>query len=171
MADDAYAGEREALREVQARFEQAVRDNQIKRMRADVADSFSFVSFTDKAFDDFDAFQTQWGKTRDEMVGSGSFTTQLNPEPSIFVGDLAVCKGNALNHMVDRNGKAFEFTSHWTVIFRRTEEGWKAMRAHNSLDPFANPMLIHGVKQRIIKIGALAFLVGVLVGSMMGFLT
>ncbi len=170
MAVDPHLNDREYLREVQSRFEIAVKENDIESMRSFVDDRFSFVSFTDKSFINFDSFKTQWAITRESMVGTGSFTSQLNPEPAIFEGDLAVCQGNASNRLVDNNGNQFDFTSNWTVVFMRSGEEWKVLRAHNSLDPFGNPMLIHGVKKRVVKISVLAFLIGALMSSVVHYL-
>ena len=140
--------DREKLRAIQAVFEGAVKNNAIEDLRPYADPEFSFVSFTDRSFSDFDAFSKQWSTTRNEMVGSGSFTTKLEPVPSIFVDDIAVCSGNSQNSMINNKGVKFEFTSHWTVVFKRNEGEWKILRAHNSLNPFFNPMLKHAVKNQ-----------------------
>ncbi len=158
---DKHESSREQLRALQAIFENAVKNNTIEDMREHIDDDFSFVSFTDKSFDNFDAFAKQWKISRDEMIGSGSFTTQLNPEPAHFEGDIAICKGNASNQMLDKKGKAFEYSSNWTVIFKQSEGVWKVLRAHNSLDPFKNPMLVSGVKKYVFKMSAIAFGIGI----------
>lgn len=154
--------EREKLRAVQAVFEQAVKENNIGVMEQYVDENFSFVSFTDKSFDNFAAFQKQWNITREQMVGNGRFETQLNPDETIFVDDLAICKGNAQNFMVNKKKQEFNFTSHWTVILRRHGDEWRVLRAHNSLDPFASPMLKSAVKQLLIKSLLGAFALGAL---------
>jgi len=157
---DNYSNEREQLREIQAVFESAVENNSIEDLRPFTDPDFSFVSFTDRAFSDFDSFSKQWSITRKELVGSGSFTTQLDPEPSLFFDDIAVCYGNSKNTMVNNKGNKFDFTSHWTVIFKRKDGEWKVLRAHNSLNPFANPMLVHAVKSKITRASLVAFILG-----------
>lgn len=159
---DMHESSREQLRALQVIFEKAVMNNTIEDMREHIDDDFSFVSFTDKSFDNFDAFAKQWKISRDEMIGNGSFTTQLNPDPALFEGDIAICKGNANNQMNDRKGKSFEYGSNWTVIFKQTNGVWKVLRAHNSLDPFKNPMLVSGVKKYVFKMSAIAFGIGLL---------
>ena len=148
---DKHEKSREELRAMQQVFQQAVKNNTIEDMRAHIDADFSFVSFTDKSFDPFDDFEKQWKISRAKMIGNGEFTTELNPQPAQFVGDIAVCKGNASNHMVDNQGKSFEYGSNWTVIFKQTDGVWKVLRAHNSLDPFGNPMLISHVKTSLLK--------------------
>ena len=159
---DTYAKERDELRSIQAIFEQAVTNNTIEDMRNHIAPDFSFVSFTDRSFSDFDAFVKQWKITRSDMVGSGSFSTQLEPVPALFIDDIAVCYGNSSNQMHDIKNTHYEFSSHWTVVFQRINNEWKVLRAHNSLDPFANPMLKNGVKKLLIKFVSLGVLSGAL---------
>lgn len=160
---------REALRSLQQVFQNAVKNNTIEDMREHVADDFSFVSFTDKSFGNFDEFAKQWKITRDEMIGDGSFVSELNPESALFEGDVAICKGNASNQMVDIKGNSFDYSSNWTVIFKQTADGWKVLRAHNSLDPFANPMLISHVKKKVFKYSAVAFAIGGIVCSLVTY--
>ena len=137
--------ERNRLREIQQIFESAVKNNEIEKIEPYTHPDFSFVSFTDRCFMDFDSFQKRWKQTRIEMVGSGSFETDLDPKPSFFYNDIAVTHGNSKNIMVDKNNNKSEFTSNWTVVFKKEEDQWKVIRAHNSIDPFANPMLIRNV--------------------------
>ena len=157
---DIYGEEREKLRSIQTVFEKAVENNTIEDLKSYTDPEFSFVSFTDRSFTDFDSFSRQWGETRKEMVGSGSFNTQLEPEPTLFFGDIAVCYGNSINKMVNNKGNKFDFTSHWTVIFKRHDAEWKILRAHNSLNPFSNPMLIHAVKFKLTLSSLVAFIFG-----------
>ncbi|MCG6969419.1 MAG: nuclear transport factor 2 family protein [Gammaproteobacteria bacterium] len=155
-----YNEEREQLRAIQAVFEKAVENNSIEDLRPYTDPEFSYVSFTDRSFGDFDSFCRQWGLTREEMVGSGSFTTQLDPEPTLFFDDIAVCYGNSKNKLINKKGAKFDFTSHWTVIFKREDGEWKVLRAHNSMNPFSNPMLIHAVKSKLTLSSLAAFVVG-----------
>ena len=157
---DLHAEDREALRAIQQVFQKAVENNTIGDVREHAHEDFSYVSFTDKSFESFDAFEKQWKISRAEMIGNGSFISELNPETSLFFDDIAVCMGNASSQMVDKDGQYFEYNSNWTVVFKRSDGVWKALRAHNSLDPFANPMMMSRVKKMILKYSAMAFLVG-----------
>jgi len=157
---DVHANSRELLRAIQHRFEQAVQNNTIEDMREHVDSAFSIVSFTDSSFDNFDDFVRQWEITRTKMIGNGSFSTDMRPETTLFEDNIAICKGNAINKMVDKKGKSFEFTSNWSVVCKFDGQAWKILRAHNSLDPFENPMLVSGVKGHMVKAAAVAFLLG-----------
>lgn len=167
---DENESEREKLRVIQNVFENAVETNNIEAVRAFTHTDFSFVSFTDKSFDNFDSFKQQWAATRNSMVGDGSFTTRLNPDPTIFINDVAIASGQAENTLINGKGERYDFTNHWSVVFTRDAEEWKVLRAHNSLDPFGNPMLIKGVKQKIIKFSILSFLGGAILCSMLSYL-
>ncbi|VAW70425.1 hypothetical protein MNBD_GAMMA09-2122 [hydrothermal vent metagenome] len=160
-----HNAERDKLRELQAIFEKAVKNNTIEDIRPFTHPDFSFVSFTDKSFSDFDSFKQQWDLTRKNMVGNGSFTTQLNPSPTLFTDDTAIASGNAKNTLIDSNGQQYDFTNNWTVIFKRVNNEWKVLRAHNSLDPFNNPMLISGIKRNILKYCLFAFFSGAILCS------
>lgn len=168
---DTHEKDRNELRTIQAVFEQAVKNNSIEDLRPHVDSEFSFVSFTDSEFDSFDSFKQQWNLTRKNMIGSGCFSTQLNPTPTLFIDNVAICHGNSQNKMVDNKGITYNFTSHWSVIFRRNDEDeWKVLRAHNSLNPFSNPMLKQGVKMTIIKSSLLAFMLGVVLCIILSYL-
>ena len=166
---ETHESSRVALRALQQVFQKAVENNTIEDMREHIADDFSFVSFTDKSFDSFDNFEKQWKVTRAEMIGDGRFTSELNPEPALFEGDIAICKGNASNQMVDAKGNTFAYSSNWTVIFKQTAGVWKVLRAHNSLDPFANPMLLSHVKKTVLKYSAVAFIIGGIACSLLTY--
>lgn len=167
---DAHEEDRKKLRAIQAVFEKAVENNSIGDLRPYVDPGFSFVSFTDSEFDSFDAFEQKWSLTRKDMIGSGKFSTQLNPEPTLFLDEVAVCRGNSQNEMIDDKGAIYSFTSHWSVVFKRNDGEWKVLRAHNSLNPFSNPMLKHGVKKMIIKYSVLSFASGLLLCSLSTYL-
>jgi ketosteroid isomerase-like protein len=157
---DQHESDRAALHAVRRLFEQAVEQNTLEDLGPHLDPEFSTVSFTDTAFNDFASFNKQWKASRQTMVGSGSFTTTLTPEPTVFVGDVAVCKGDSDNTMVDSKGRLFKFTSHWTVVFKRADNQWKILRSHSSLDPFRNPVVVHYAKRTALVSSLLAFVVG-----------
>jgi len=170
MEKDKFLADREELRAIQKVFESSVENNAIEDIRSFVHPDFSFVSFTDKSFSSFDAFKSQWEITRKKMVGAGSFSSQLNPEPTLFIDDIAISHGNANNTLIDAKGCRYDFTNQWTVVFKRLDGDWKVLRAHNSLDPFNNPMLVSGVKQKIVKYSVLAFIGGAVLCSISSYM-
>lgn len=166
---DHFEEDREQLRSIQTIFERAVEKNTLEDIKEYIDSDFSIVSFTDKSFGDFDSFNKEWKITRQNIVGRGGFTTKLNPEPSLFIDDMAICKGRSDNTMLDNKGQHFEYTSNWTVIFKRTDGIWKILRAHSSLDPFRNPVLVSNVKRKILISSLLAFIMGSVTCSVVGY--
>jgi ketosteroid isomerase-like protein len=169
-AQEEAEADHQALREMKAVFEKAASENNLDLLKPYVPDQFSAVTYTDREFTDFEAFKTRWQKTRDEIVGTGSYKVTLKPEKSKIYGDIAVARGDSDNVLVNSAGKKFEFTSHWTAVCRKIDGQWKIERVHSSLDPFGNPMLVDGVKSKITTYAGLAGVGGLVIGGLVAFL-
>lgn len=164
-AEEENHADHEALRKMRRAFEEAAAKNDMDLMKPFLATNFSLVTFTDREFTDFEAFKAQWAKTRSAMLGeSGTYRVDLDPEYSVLMGDVALCRGNAKNELVNSKGSRFEFTSHWSVVCRKTDGEWKIVRGHNSLNPFDNPMLRDRVKSILLKAVFTALGIGLLLG-------
>jgi ketosteroid isomerase-like protein len=167
-ADEA---EHAALRQFKALFEKAVNENNLELMKPHLHQPFSVVTYTDREFTDFEAFKARWQKTREELLGSGGqYRLTLDPDRSEIFGDIAVAHGNSDNVMVTAAGDEHRFPSHWTVVFHKVDGQWKILRAHNSLNPFDNPMLKAGVRKLVIRYAAGALVVGAILGSAISLL-
>ena len=165
-AQEANHEDHEALRHLRDTFEEAAARNDLDRMKPFLATNFSIVTFTDREFQDFEVFKAQWRKTRNAMLGEGgSYRVQLNPEHSVLLGDIALCRGNSSNVIVNAKGDTFTFGAHWSVVCQKIDGQWKIVRGHNSLDPFHNPMLEHAVKGMVAKFAVWAFVAGLLLGA------
>jgi ketosteroid isomerase-like protein len=159
-----------ALREYKALFEKAASDNQLDLLKPLLHEPFSVVTYTDREFTDFEAFKTRWQKTRDEIVGNGSYKVTLKPERSLIYGDMAIARGDSDNVLVTSAGNEYRFTSHWTAVFRKQDGQWKVVRVHSSLDPFGNPMVVGEVKRRMLQAALAAALGGLLIGGIVAYL-
>jgi ketosteroid isomerase-like protein len=166
---DADEAEHAALREYKALFEKAASENQLDLLKPLLHEPFSVVTYTDREFTDFEAFKARWQKTRDEIVGNGSYKVTLRPERSLIYGDMAISRGDSDNVLVTGAGHEYHFTSHWTAVFRKQDGQWKIVRVHSSLDPFGNPMVVGEVKRRMLQIGIAAAVVGLLVGGIVAY--
>src|SRR5262245_25805552 len=153
-----------ALRQFKALFEKAVNENQLELMRPHLDQPFSVVTYTDREFSDFDAFKARWQQTRQELLAGGRYTLTLEPDRSQIFGDIAIAHGNSDNLLVTGAGEEHRFSSHWTVVFRKVDGQWKITRAHNSLNPFDNPMLRAGVRKIVIRFAIGAFVLGAILG-------
>ena len=163
QADDDEA-EHQKLRELRAVAEEAINNNQLELLKPYLADEFSIVTYTDREFSDLDKFKSRWQQTRDELLAGGSYKTELLPELSLILGDVAIARGNSANVLMTGGGKEFRFPSNWTAVLQKVDGQWKIVRAHSSLSPFDNPMVRDGVKSLIIKMGLAALFVGIVVG-------
>lgn len=145
-------------------FEQAVRENRIEMMAPFLDEQFSIVTYTDREFTDFEAFKKQWQETRRQLLEGGSYSVELLPDRRIIAGDISISKGNSQNVLTTGDGKSHRFESHWTVVCRKSGGQWKILRAHNSLNPFSNPMLESAVREMIVKYCVLAGIIGLFAG-------
>lgn len=159
-----------ALREYKALFEKAASENQLDLLKPLLHEPFSVVTYTDREFTDFEAFKARWQKTRDEIVGNGSYKVTLRPERSLIYGDMAIARGDSDNVLVTGAGNEYRFTSHWTAVFRKHDGQWKIVRVHSSLDPFGNPMIVGEVKRRMLQAGIAAAAGGLLIGGVLAYL-
>jgi len=72
--------------------------------------------------------------------------------------------------LITGDGTKYEFPSRWTAVLHKVDGQWKVVRAHSSLSPFDNPMLRATVSRWLVIVGAIAAVVGVLVGGIFGLL-
>jgi len=159
-----------ALREFKTLFEKAASENQLDLFKPYLHEPFSVVTYTNREFTDFEAFKARWQKTRDEVVGNGSYQVTLLPERSEIFGDIAVARGDSKNVLVTTNANKYEFSSRWTAVFRKQDGQWKVVRVHSSIDPFGNPMIVGEVKRKMLQSGLAAGVGGLLVGAVVAYL-
>src|SRR5688572_21048855 len=91
---DENEADHEALRRLRAVVERAVNENRLELLKPYLDENFSIVTYTDREFTDFDAFQTRWQQTRDNLLAGGSYRTELLPERSRILDDFAITRGN-----------------------------------------------------------------------------
>ncbi len=159
-----------ALRELKTIVENAMsNDDQIHTLEPFVAKDFSIVTFTSRQFDDFDVFNREWNKSRKKFLQGGEFAVSIDPEPTIFCGDIAICRGNSTNTITIGNGTRHVFSSPWSATCRKENGVWKLVRAHSSIDPFSNPVLNSNIRWYLWLVGIIATVVGVLLGYFVAF--
>ena len=121
-------------------------------------DPFTIVTYTDRKFTDFEVFKTAWQGRRDELLTGGSYTVELIPDRSLLYGDIAITMGTSVNVLVTGGGAEYRFPANWTAVCRKVDGTWKIVRAHSSMDPFGNPMILAQFRKTVIRfvIGGLA---------------
>lgn len=81
---------------------------------------------------------------REKVTGfigkGGTHTVSIEPDDTIFEGNIAIAKGIA-NEPVVRNGRIIDLVSKWTAIARKEEGKWKLVRLQATIDPVTNPIV------------------------------
>ena len=166
--------ERNYLLELKAIYEQSVSNNELDKLVPYLDPEFTFVTFTDSEFDStktsFDQFKSEWNEARAKMLEGGSYSVKLAPAKSIIYRNFAFSRGIAHHKMKQGNGKVFELTGQWTATLRKQDGKWKLLRAHSSINPFANAMIADYVEGKLLQVGGIAFVVGLILGAMTLFL-
>lgn len=155
-----------ALRNLKAIYEKAIADQDLSSLESHLAKDFTAVMITADEVKGYDGIVKYWNKVIDFLGQDGTYQVSIDPDDTIFDGNIAIATGRAKEHAV-RGGKALEFTSKWTAVARKEGGDWKLVRIQASIDPINNPLLaaVNGFEKWII--GGLALVVGVVVGRLL----
>ena len=85
--------EHEALRKLKAVYEDAVGNNHIDALSGSFHSDFHGVMVTGRAVNSFADVQQFWRDIRGLIGEGGSYTTTVNPERSVILGDVALARG------------------------------------------------------------------------------
>ena len=145
-----------ALRNLRDVYEQAIAKRDLAALKPHLAADFTAVMITADEVKGYDGILGYWKKVEDFLGKDGTYQVSIDPDDTIFEGNIAIARGRALEHVV-RSGKTLDFTSHWTAIARKEGTEWKLVRIQASIDPVKNPIItaLQGYKQWIIGLGAL----------------
>jgi ketosteroid isomerase-like protein len=159
--------DKEALRSLRSIYEKAIASRDLNALKPHLAGDFTAVTITAEEVKGFDGILAYWEKVEDFIGKDGSYQVTLDPDDTLFEGNLAIAKGRAREHVV-RSGKTIEFTSLWTAIARKEDGSWKIVRIHAGIDPVSNPIIavLQGAK---MWMGSLAALIaGLFIGWLLG---
>jgi uncharacterized protein (TIGR02246 family) len=165
---DPHAADREALRSIGARYEQAINQADLNSLADSVLPDASAVFMTNDELKGLPAMQAFIEGVRKE-IGEGSvYQVKLRPAATEFHGDLAIAHGESDESVTFKNGKQIAYVTKWTAVLKKVDGRWKALRLHVSLNPIDNPIidLQQGVRNWIWAFGGLA--VGVLTMVVIG---
>ena len=145
-----------ALHNLRGVYEQAIAKRDLAALKPHLAADFTAVMITADEVKGYDGILGYWKKVEDFLGKDGTYQVSIDPDDTIFEGNIAIARGRALEHVV-RSGKTLDFTSHWTAIARKEGTEWKLVRIQASIDPVKNPIItaLQGYKQWIIGLGAL----------------
>jgi ketosteroid isomerase-like protein len=158
--------DKEALRKLRGIYEQAIAARDLSALQPHLAADFSGVMITADEVKGFQGVLDYWKKVEGFIGDKGTYKVTLDPDDTLFEGNLAIAKGRALEQ-VTRGGKSFEFTSQWMAVARKEGEAWKLVRIHAAIDPVGNPIIgsLQGMTKWII--GGVCALAGLLLGRLL----
>jgi ketosteroid isomerase-like protein len=165
QADTPSPGEadREALRALAARYEQAISQGNLLSLQDAVLDDASAVFITGEKITGLPAMQKYFDEIKKQLGVGSSYTVKLIPDETHFDGDHAIAEGVSEEKVV-AGGQEFTYQTRWTAILKRDGATWKAQRLHVSLHPFDNPVIAYRARMQKWTVGAIAAMSGLLLG-------
>ncbi|HSC28754.1 MAG TPA: nuclear transport factor 2 family protein [Vicinamibacterales bacterium] len=151
-------------------YERAIRDNAIDLLRPHLHADFRGVMVTGRIVNGFDELQQYW-RDIEELIGvGGSYTTTLNPERSVILGDVALARGSTDDVVRTGDGNEFRFTTLWSATLQREGGAWKIRYVQGSMDPVDNPFVREFGRRAVVRFSAAALLAGLVVGMAFGII-
>lgn len=155
--------DKQALRDLKAIYEKAIATKDLELIKPHLASEFSAVMITADEVKDYDGIKAYWEKVTGFIGKDGTYTVSIEPDDTIFEGNIAIAKGIA-NEKVIRNGKPIALVSKWTAIARKEGGTWKLVRIQATIDPVNNPIVTALGKAKLWITGAVAAISGLLIG-------
>ena len=110
------------------------------------------------------AMETYHGMKRMEMKLEPDKLTELSPDKS-----WGLVRGKALEHYEANDGDVFDFTTRWTAVMVRGDDGkWRLRAIHFGTNNLDNPVLTK-VKNTLIRDGIIGAVVALLIGIAIGW--
>lgn len=160
----------EALRQIRATYEQAVATGDLQPLRALFTADTSAVMTLGHEIKTFEELEQHWNYVRGLIGPGGTYTTKLNPQPSLIFGDIAVARGTSDDVVKTSEGREFRFNSTWSAVCRRIDGQWKVLRLHASMDPVTNVFATTFLQRAKIIYGGGGLAVGAIIGLLAGLL-
>ena len=158
----------EALRGLKAVYEEAVRNNRIEALAPHFHPDFHGVMVTGRAVNSFADVQQFWRDIRGLMGEGGSYTTTVNPERSVIVGDLALARGTTDDVVKNSSGHEYRVNTLWTATLQRDGGSWKIRTLQGTMDPIGNPFVVEIAKAAVIRYASATGLIGLVLGLLLG---
>jgi ketosteroid isomerase-like protein len=158
----------EALRRLKTAYEEAVRNNRIDALAGHFHPYFHGVMVTGRAVNSFADVQQYWRDIHGLMGEGGSYTTTLNPERSVILGEVALARGTTDDVVKTSNGNEYRFTTLWTATLQKDGADWKIRSVQGTMDPIANPFVREFARRTIVRVGSGIGAASLLLGALMG---
>lgn len=157
----------EALRRLRHVYEQAVNEDQVDLLAPYLHSDFFGVMITNEHVRNLEEMRAYWQRIKALIGPGGRYTTTLNPERSVILGDLALARGTTDDVVVTDDGDEYRFSTSWTVVCQREGGQWKVLRAQGTMDPVQNEF----VRTFLRRAGLQGALIGGLAGIAVGVLS
>jgi ketosteroid isomerase-like protein len=158
----------EALRRLKTAYEEAVRNNQIDTLAGHFHPDFHGVMVTGRPVNSFADVQQFWRDIRGLMGEGGTYTTTVNPERSVILGDIALARGTTDDVVKNSGGHEYRFTTPWTATLQRVGGDWKIRTLQGTMDPIGNPFVQELAKGTVLRYSSAASLTGLVLGLLLG---
>jgi ketosteroid isomerase-like protein len=158
----------EALRRVKTAYEEAIRNNQIDTLAGHFHADFHGVMVTGRPVNSFADIQQFWRDIRGLIGEGGSYTTTVNPERSIILGDLALARGTTDDVVKTSDGHEFRFTTLWTATLQRDGADWKIRSVQGTMDPIVNPFIREFTTRTVVRVASGVGVASLVLGALLG---
>lgn len=164
-AGAAEEAEHDALRQVAALYEKVIREGAIEALAPHLAPDFHGVMVTGRVVNSLEDLRRYWTDIRALIGEGGTYTTTLQPERSIILGDLALARGTTDDTVVTGDGTEFRFRSYWTATLQKDNAVWKIRQVQGSIDPVDNVFVRTFTRRAGMLAGGLGAGAGLLLGA------
>jgi ketosteroid isomerase-like protein len=161
--------EHEAIRRLKSGYEEAVRNNRIDALTPYFHPDFHGVMVTGRAVNSVADVQQYWRDIRGLIGEGGTYTTTVNPERSVLIGDLALARGTTDDVVRTNDGHEYRFATLWTATLQKEGGNWKIRTIQGTMDPVGNPFVREFGKRLVVRVssavGAASLILGALIGA------
>lgn len=161
--------EHAAIRQLRALYEQAIREGKPEMLAPHIASDFRGVMVTGRLVKNVEELQRYWADIQGLIGPGGTYTTTLNPERSVILGDIALARGSTDDVVVTDEGREFRFTSLWTATLQKVDGVWKVRQMQGSIDPVDNAFVREFGRRALMPAAGAAGAVGLVVGVGLGW--
>ena len=133
-------------------YEEAIRNNQIDTLAGHFHADFHGVMVTGRPVNSFADVQQFWRDLRGLMGEGGTYTTTVNPERSVILGDIALARGTTDDVVKTAAGKEYRFTTFWTATLQRDGGAWKIRSLQGTMDPIGNPFVGEVARRTVLQL-------------------
>lgn len=153
--------DKQALRDLKATYEKAIATKDLDLIKPHLASDFTAVMITADEVKDYEGIKEYWKKVEEFIGEDGTYTVSIEPDDTIFEGNIAIAKGIAKEKVV-RKGKVIDLVTKWTAIARLEGGKWKLVRIQATIDPVNNPIVTALNKGKLWITGAVGAISGLL---------